>query len=396
MDYQKLYPQIQEFVFQTKANRQQWQITYQNCSDALCNYSDKVTELIQRIDQIPVNQQKNLRCALPIQEQLDQSIILPKLDTMPTVLAADGSQILPDRHAPVYYGLINVGGFVFPGNPQTFPQTVQIPELIYGEQLENFSEARLALQRDIHEREMLLNMGRTIQMPCVGLVDGPLEIWIGGSHSGGDQGDYQRSLNTYFHLLGDLYQQKIGLAGYIDRPESNYLVRLLEIAVATPEELQNLQRFHPFSGVSDVDILGALLKPTQRSALFSLYSQPNIQYPTHSQIGFFYINVGSENHPWLGRVEVPAWVAQEEQWLNLVHTMIVHQCQIMGKIAYPFALHRAHELAVVSNEEKDQITRWILTEMQRSGLPISSYSHKQELKNLPSRREWKNPLGGKM
>src|SRR5512139_4065686 len=42
-----------------------------------------------------------LRCAKPVDEPLDASFPKPPLPERLTVLAADGSQIYPDRHAPV-------------------------------------------------------------------------------------------------------------------------------------------------------------------------------------------------------------------------------------------------------------------------------------------------------
>ncbi|MGB9641406.1 MAG: DNA double-strand break repair nuclease NurA, partial [Anaerolineales bacterium] len=348
-----------------------------------------------RMAQLGGNQLKTLRCAKPITENLDVHIPLPNLDHLPFVLAADGSQILPDRHAAVYYGLINVSGFVLPYGQNSLPQITQACELIYGNQLENFSEARLALQRDIAERRMILDLGKTIPAPCIALVDGPLELWVERGQSGEEQELYQRSLEDYFTLLGNIYQAKIMLGGYIDRPESNYLVRLLEIGRAGEEELADIQHYHPFSGISDIDLFADLLKPGERSAIFSLQSHINMQFPPHSQIHFFYINVGRENQAWLGRVEIPAWVALEKELVDLVHATIVTQCQIMGGNAYPYALHRAHEIAVVRFDEKEQVTRWITTEMLRRGLPMGIVSHKQGLKNLPFRQPGKIKLGGK-
>jgi len=395
VDYQQLLPQIHNFVSQSHDYQQQWYAARQLCLQILQDQAQNITALCDRVEKLALNQAKNLRYAKPITESLDACISPPKMIQPLTVLAADGSQISPDRHAAVYFGLINVSGFVFPYE-NSVPEITHQCELIYGPPLTNYSDARLALQRDIGERQMILDLGKSIPNPCVALVDGPLELWIERSQVSEEQEIYQRYLESYFNVLGDLYQEKIPFAGYIDRPESNYLIRLLEIGHASIEELNNIQRYHPFTGVSDIDILGNILKPGQRSALFSLQSATSAQYPHHSQINFFYVNVGNENQPWLGRVEIPTWVAQETELVDLVHATIVMQCQIMGGNAYPYALHRAHELAVVSAAEKEQVTRWILTEMQRQGLPIGMISHKQGLKNLPIRQAEKLKQGGKL
>src|SRR5210317_764793 len=61
----------------------------------------------------------NLRCAIPKNEVLNFRMTSPKVPTKMTILAADGSQINPDRHASVDYCLVNVGAIqVLHGRPE--------------------------------------------------------------------------------------------------------------------------------------------------------------------------------------------------------------------------------------------------------------------------------------
>ncbi|MGB9586429.1 MAG: DNA double-strand break repair nuclease NurA, partial [Anaerolineales bacterium] len=273
---------------------------------------------------------------------------------------------------------------------------LQQSHLFFGEELDNFSDTFLALQRDLLERKMILDLGKLTPPLRVALVDGPLEIWLGNKIEMEDLEQYRTKLKDYFDILGELFQEKVIFAGYIDRPESNYLVRMLELVLASQSGVEDIRKFHPFQGITDVDILKDTLMPTQRSAIFELQSSMNLKYPDHSRIYFFYVNVGSQNQPWLGRIEIPAWVSQDIQLINLIHETVVKQCQIMGNAAYPYVLHRAHELAVVTQEEKEEITRWIMVEMQRGGLPAGAYSHKQALKNLSPRQLQRIKHGGKL
>jgi hypothetical protein len=48
-------------------------------------------------------------------------------------------------------------------------------------------------------------------------------------------------------------------------------------------------------------------------------------------------------------------------------------------------LHRAHEIAIVSREEKTQLTNMLVGELQANGVQVGSASHKQALKDLPGR-----------
>ena len=100
---------------------------------------------------------------------------------------------------------------------------------------------------------------------------------------------------------------------------------------------------------------------------------------------FFYLNVGKIQHPYLARVEIPAWVAGSEAMLSQLHATLVSQCRIMGSRPYPYLLHRAHEAAVVSQEEKEQITQMIVLELRRRGASVGERSQKQSAKELAGR-----------
>ena len=69
------------------------------------------------------------------------------------------------------------------------------------------------------------------------------------------------------------------------------------------------------------------------------------------EIVFFYLNVSSPTQePYLARIEIPMWVAQDKALVNAVHALIYSQCQITDR--YPYALTRADEVAVVPTFEK--------------------------------------------
>jgi hypothetical protein len=97
------------------------------------------------------------------------------------------------------------------------------------------------------------------------------------------------------------------------------------------------------------------------------------------------LNAGRAGRPWLARVEVPAWVAINPQMLNQLHAALIGQCRIMGSRPYPYLLHRAHEAAMVSFQEQDQVTQMILHELRRRGVEVGQESQKQALKKLPGK-----------
>ena len=92
-----------------------------------------------------------------------------------------------------------------------------------------------------------------------------------------------------------------------------------------------------------------------------------------------------EKHPYPVRVEIPTWVAVTPQMLNDLHAVLVHQSQILGNRTYPYLLHRSHEVAVVTQDEKNQLENMIALEIQRRMGMLSAVSEKQAIKNLPGR-----------
>ncbi len=104
---------------------------------------------------------------------------------------------------------------------------------------------------------------------------------------------------------------------------------------------------------------------------------------------FFYLDVGRPGRPSLARVEIPAWVAHNPEMLDHLHAALVDQCRILGARPYPYLLHRAHEVALVSMQEKEQVTQMIAAELRRRGVPVSERSNKQFIKDLPGPKRYK-------
>lgn len=71
--------------------------------------------------------------------------------------------------------------------------------------------------------------------------------------------------------------------------------------------------------------------------------------------------------------------------LNDIHAALVHQSRIMGGRTYPYLLHRSHEVAVVTQDEKRQLENMISLEIQRRLGTIGLSSEKQATKDLSGR-----------
>jgi hypothetical protein len=111
-----------------------------------------------------------------------------------------------------------------------------------------------------------------------------------------------------------------------------------------------------------------------------LQSSSRSRYAGRLSICFFYLNVGTEGHPSIARVEIPQWVADSPGMLSSVHGVLVEQCALLAVRPYPYILHRAHETAKVSVEEKEQIKLRVLLELRRNGVEPEGPSGKSSAK----------------
>jgi hypothetical protein len=216
-----------------------------------------------------------------------------------------------------------------------------------------------------------------------------MELW--GSQDSELDTQFQRSLEDYIKVLNDLRSLEAVTAGYVDKPGSKLVVRLLETALISDAELPEIRHKFPLRGVLDIDLYRQLLQPGERSAVFDIQFRSAASYPGDLHLHFFYLNVGREGHPWLARVEIPAWVAGSPPALDSLHAVLVQQCRVMGSRPYPYMLHRAHEAALVTLSEKEQVTEMIAQELRRRQVEVGETSYKQNAKNLPGR----TTIGGK-
>jgi hypothetical protein len=111
------------------------------------------------------------------------------------------------------------------------------------------------------------------------------------------------------------------------------------------------------------------------------------QYRDTLALHFFYLNVGKENQSWPVRVDIPAWVAADPKKLDDLQAVLVDQCRIMGR-PYPYLLHRAHETALVSLVEREQVTQMIALELRSRQVEVGEKSYKQSGKELPGRSRY--------
>ena len=385
IDFQQITVRIREIGENARERKRTTEEHREKARLLLDQYANELELMRAKVDSAKAAD-PNLRCARPLDEALDSHYPVPDSVSKATLIAADGSQINPDRHAALLYSLINIGLVVFKPGSNRAPEIFSTVDMKYGDELYTdtgnlLTEDLVALGRDLSERRKLLELAAGYPGQVITFTDGPIELW---GAKGGSEADFRRNREIHLSILSQMASKNILTAGYIEKPAADLVARLLEIAQVPEDEMKDIRTKHSLRGVSD-RWLFSLLKKGERSAIFTLQSSSRNHYTGDLEIHFFYLNVGDEKHPWVTRVEIPNWVAKDKTKVDLVHAALISQCEIMGAKPYPYILHRAHESAVVKQEEKQQVEQMLAQELRNRDDEVGEGSYKQSAKDLQGR-----------
>lgn len=360
---------------------------------ALDRYA-QVTEELRAKLKVAVEVDPSWRGADPLSERLNASVPLPDPPPKATVLASDGSQIYPDTHGIALYYLLNVGTIILRQGSGQAPVTATRCQVFYRQEdlyddLQRLIETdRVNAQRDLWELAALADLaneerarlGGDLSPILVALADGPLLPWMPQRLSDAEQ---QRQVAEFAGELHRLRQAQAVPIGYVDRPRSANILRLLHLAELSMDQItkEQLRHSNPYRGLSD-RALFAHLGPGQRSGLFAATSEINFTYAKAGhRILFCYLNVAwrpGEGQARIVRVEIPEWMAYDEARLDQVLAAVRADCKVTE---YPYVLTRAHEVAVVTRQEREAFEQMLRVALMRQGLPTDQ-SAKQRQKAL--------------
>ncbi len=389
INFQQVYQQVKQLVSYQRSQQAEIQKRQILAKHWMAEFEPRGDDFAKKLEKARLAD-AGVRCAAPGGEPVTASFAAKDAPIHATLIAVDGSQILPDRHQAAHFGLINTGAIIFrlgSGSPPDIftESTLLSPDKLATPSGSPISDAMLGLMRDTEERVLLLTLANSESGADGGIFtfsDGPIELW--GKREGEEGQLFEANLRRYLSVLSQLRDLKAVVSGYIDRPGSNLVLRMLEVAMADEQQIAEIKNHHPLDGISDHWIMGEMIKPSQRSAVFTLKSKAELDYTGDLAIHFFYLNVGEyENAPQIARVEIPAWVAKDSQAVEVLHSVLVNQCRMLGAKPFPYVLHRAHETAVVNFEEKKHIEEIFQMEMinQDHGQTIAVRSNKQTAKD---------------
>jgi hypothetical protein len=316
--------------------------------------------------------------AVPTDEAIDSSFDPPALPARLNVVASDGSQVYPDRHAAALYYVINVGSIALRLGSGETPRADTTPtvcfdeEHLFGDGEQLVSSQLVSARRAVAEITQLSQVAveEAGTAATLALLDGSLAL--NTQHETIPRAERERLLDSYIARLDALKAARVPVAGFISRSGTTSVAKLLELGAYPLGEVEarvKNQRGRPFGGlIIDTRLFETLLQPGQRSAIFELRQGWNRMYRDAGHaIHVFYVNVGGPTRPSIARVEVPAWVAQAASRLGLAHAAILDQCHVTEN-AYPYVLTRADELAVITTAEKNRFEQMIGVELLRHGI----------------------------
>ncbi len=322
--------------------------------------------------------------AIPTQEPLHTSHPPLPLPTTMNVLGADGSQIHPDRHTATMYYLINIGGILIRYGSGNAPDSSSHgllyfkEEDLYDEYGAEVSSAFINARRDALEMEKLAELAANCRSdPTLAILDNSLLLWFAIQPGEGSHHLVDKILKEYFRSLSHIRNSGAALAGFIDRPRHASVISLLHLATIEVEDLcDEILRANPFRGYPDRALFQHLLPPGHRSSIFVQSAKLNRDFrKAGHEIHFFYLNTGEGNS--IARIEIPQWVAHSPDLLTCVHSGILEQCRTTA--GFPYALIRAHELAVVTHEDRKSLEAMIQRSLLYQGVS-TRHSQKAESK----------------
>lgn len=314
------------------------------------------------------------------------AIAAPPAPSDYVVVASDGSFILPDRHSPARFYVINIGKVMLRYGDSPFADITSDAEVYFREselyvpdQIKRIpvNGTLLGFKRAAAELSAVADVAVKQDGPVLALQDGTLILW-GLETYPQDVVDW--ILEPFLGAMDTLKKQGIPVASFISFPASTDVVNSVRVAVCDyplrgkPVNCDDCQRRvvteHHVAACEFIPDLNdrmlfeqlAPLKPGERSPIYASRSKILTRYTPDNHIHFFYLNSGTE----IARVEIPRWVARNQDMVNLTQSAIYDQC-CLGR-GYPTALQEAHEVAAIRPDERRAVETLVEEALARRGL----------------------------
>jgi len=403
LDFHRLAKQLDDLGPRLRQRAEEGQARLPRALDTVHAWAGQPESLRERLEAASTS----WLLAEPLGEPMDAAFPAPPAPAEYVALASDGSHIDADRYSPVSCYLLNMGRARIRYGSRPEADLASQPDLAFEDErlvLSDRSDAShekalsgklLDALRSVREVELLARLAAEEDsgLPTLALLDGTLVLWgLAGKEF---RSEIKRLLldEGIIRALDDLKtladQKPIALASYISRPGASEVVHTLRLAACPlpqgqppqpvdcqrcPREADDPRPCDAVGLTADRTLFAALLKPGQRSAVFRRKhkapgSIEEAFYGQHS-VAFFYLRMPDDVPDEIARVEMPLWMAQDEQKVSLLHATLVDQCR--RGLGYPLAIMEAHEQAVISGPEREAFRRLLEAQVAAEGLPAAS------------------------
>jgi len=332
--------------------------------------------------------------AIPL-EPIDKNIMVSSNanDAPVTVVAVDGSQIMPSHHEIHTCFLLNIGSAVIsygikaPPVLDTEPRLYHTDDDLYplvDRRRMHIDELYVSLERQMLELEKLVELSVQSLLrgaPVVALLDGSLIPWSVEKMPGGYIETYLKRMSDAFETLHDA---GIPLFGYLSNSRSGDLVNDLRVYICPYESShcrdhcgQLNEEDFPCSQVwplSDRQLLAKFLNYAERSAAFLSGASVTKLMGAEHRICFTYFNVGSE----VARIEFPRWMLNHKELLD--RSLQAVRAQVKKGMGYPVCLAEAHHLAVIRGGDRQKFFDLVARQLVQMGLKPVKLSAKESKK----------------
>lgn len=368
LDLAQITEQIEGMVAKLLTGQEERQQRLQEALNILTSAAKRLDFLKQKIET-----SKTTWLVGGLEESLDSHTSAPACPDNFIVLAADGSHIDVDRHRSTHCFVINIGmvRLDYGKKPAAFLHS--LPSLYFeeaevilsspdGTQQIEIEGQLLGVKRSIEECRILAKSAEEVEdLPVVALLDGSLILW---GLAGQTYPNFvivsllEKGLLEYLGKLRHLAQNKqLALASYLSFPRSTDVVNVVRLAIC-PYQPADCDRYcagkfegkscDKVAGILDRELFDHLLTAGERSAIFASRSSIVREHYGEHQVYFFYLKINGE----VARVEMPQWVAKDRRLVDLLHSVVLDQCQ--RGWGYPVALSEAHEKAVITAVDREQ------------------------------------------
>ncbi len=275
------------------------------------------------------------------------------------VMAADGSQITPNRDYSVPVGAVQVGWFVNGHDPAVpyekdlrfevlLPEDAGDAAAATGEDAEGFPDLQVNVRRFEMECESLVaGLERLADRApmAVAFFDGSFVISFAALLRPALR---LRYVNAVRGLLAASERTGVPVVGYVDGSRSRDMAGMLHaLAPHTPP---------PTAG--DAVLLGSRMAWGDRSEAFlcarddGLFERLDPALDYYDRVAFVYVKVSQDNPP--ARVEVPSWVLGAGLLERVVDVV---RAECVAGTGYPYAMETADALAVITMADRERFYR---------------------------------------